>query len=692
MTMSDKIQPSHLARTALVYVRQSSLRQVRDHTEGQRLQYALADRSRALGFRETVLIDEDQGRSGSGRQERPGFGRLLASVCQGSVGAVFSLEASRLARNNRDWHHLVDLCAMTDTLIIDSEGIYDARQLNDRLLLGLKGTMSEFELGLLRQRAREAFEHKAQRGHTMWELPVGFVRTEDHRIEKIPDLEVQQVLEGVFKKFLELGSARQTTLWYWDEELLLPQAVPGTAGREIIWRRPSGHRVNQILKNPCYAGAFAYGRTAMQTVVREGRARQGNRRRKPQAQWKVLIFDSHPGYILWDDYLRNQQILEQNAAQGWGGGQRGAVKRGPALLTGLIRCGRCGRPLHVNYGGNSGRVPRYVCTGSRVERGSAGCLSAGALRLDEAIVAEVLAAIQPVGIETAVVAEEQLIHQNGQKRASLTLGLERAQFETRRAQRQYDAVDPDNRLVADELERRWNEALERVAELKSRIATLDDNVKALTDETRASLHELGADLSTAWHRPDADIRLRKRILRTVLKEIVLNNVDEPPVHHLHLHWQGGVHTQLRIPRNARGKHANVADADVLELVRELSKVAEDKQIAAILNRLGYKTGQGKSWHAHRVASLRSYHRLPSYHKRADWVTLARAGERLGVSNTVVNRLIKAGTLPAKQVVRYAPWIIEVADLDLPEVKTEVKAVRSGRKLPQQPPGQQEIPL
>jgi DNA invertase Pin-like site-specific DNA recombinase len=690
--MNDKIQPKHLERAAFVYVRQSSLQQVRDHTEGQRQQYALADRSRALGFKKTVLIDEDQGRSGSGQQERPGFGHLLTGVCQGSVGAVFALEASRLARNNRDWHHLVDLCAMTDTLIIDAEGIYDARQLNDRLLLGLKGTMSEFELGLLRQRARQAFEQKVQRGHALWELPVGFVRTEDHRIEKTPDLEVQRAIAGVFKKFVELGSARQTTLWYWDEELLLPQIVPGTAGREIVWRRPSGHRVNQILKNPCYAGAFTYGRTAVQTVVREGRVRQGNRRRKPQAQWKVLIFDSHPGYIRWEDYLRNQQMLEENAAQGWGGGQRGAVKRGPALLTGLLRCGRCGRPLRVNYSGSTGRVPRYVCTGSRLERGSAGCLSAGALRVDEAIAAEVLAAIQPVGVEAALVAADQLKQDNDQKRASLTLALERAQFEARRAQRQYDAVDPDNRLVADELERRWDEALERVVELESRIATLDNNVKPLTDEARAGLHALGADLATTWHHPDADIRLRKRILRTVLKEIVLNNVDDPPVHQLNLHWQGGAHTRLRVPRNARGKHAKAADADVLDLVRELSKVAEDKQIAAILNRLGYKTGQGKSWHAHRVASLRSYHRLPSYHKRTDWVTLEGAAERLGVSNTVVSRLIKTGTLPAAQVVRYAPWIIEVADLDLPAVQADVKAVRRGRKLPRQLPGQQKIPL
>lgn len=689
--MSDKIQPTHLERTAFVYVRQSSLQQVRDHTEGQRQQYALAGRARALGFRETVLIDEDQGRSGNGQHERPGFGRLLSAVCQGDVGAVFALEASRLARNNRDWHHLVDLCALTDTLIIDAEGAYDARQLNDRLLLGLKGTMSEFELGLLRQRAREAFEQKVQRGHALWELPVGFVRTEEHRIEKTPDRAVQQAIEGVFRKFIELGSARQTTLWYWDEELLLPHVIPGTAGREIAWRRPTGHRVNQIVKNPCYAGAFAYGRTAAHTVVHDGRARQGNRRRKPLSKWKVLILDAHPGYIRWEDYLRNQRMLEENAAER-GAAHRGAVKRGPALLAGLLRCGCCGRKLNVNYSGSTGRVPRYVCSGSRVERGSAPCLSAGGLRLDEAVACEVLSAIQPVGIEAALLAVDQLANVSDQKRESLALALERAQFEARRAQRQYDTVDPDNRLVAGELERRWNNALEQVTALEAKITALDDAVEPLTDEQRTRLMALGSDLTTAWGHPDTDVSLRKRILRTVLKEIVLNNIDDPPMHELHLHWQGGVHTRLRVPRNGRGQHRHATDTDVVELVRELSKVAEDKTIAAVLNRLGYKSGQGKSWHAHRVANLRYYHRLPKYDKRTDWVTLEQAAARLDVSNTVISRLIKEGTLPARQVVRYAPWIIEVADLELPAVQTAIKAVHEGRKLPRTHPDQQTIPL
>jgi hypothetical protein len=247
-------------------------------------------------------------------------------------------------------------------------------------------------------------------------------------------------------------------------------------------------------------------------------------------------------------------------------------------------------------------------------------------------------------------------------------------------------------LVAGELEQRWNQALEQVAELEQRIAALDDQIEPLTDEQRGHLMALGSDLSIAWDHPKTDVKVRKRILRTVLREIVLNNVDDPPMHELHLHWQGGVHTQLRVPRNGRGQHNRAADADLVELIRELSKVVEDKAIAAILNRLGYKTGQGKSWHAHRVANLRHYHRLPNYPKSTDWVTLEQAAKRLQVSNTVVSRLIKEGTLPARQVVRYAPWIIEVADLELPAVQTAIKAVHEGRKLPRNHPDQQTISL
>jgi DNA invertase Pin-like site-specific DNA recombinase len=546
--MSDKIRPTHLHRIAYVYVRQSSHHQVRYHHESQRRQYALADRARALGFGQVIIIDEDLGRSGAGLQERPGFGQLLAAVCQGSVGVVVALEASRLARNNRDWHHLVDLCALTETLLMDDDGVYDPRQLNDRLVLGMKGSMAEYELGLMRQRAREAFEQKIRRGHVMWEVPVGIVHTEDQRLEKIADRQVQQALDGVFKKFRELGSARQTMLWYRDAQLPLPEVHPGTAGHDILWQLPSGHRIHQMLTNPCYAGALVYGRTETQTVIEDGRARQSTRRKKPLEQWRIVLLEQHPGYISWDMFLQNQQLLEANRAMPVEAAG-GAAKRGPALLSGLLRCGRCGRKLQVVYSGTTGRVPRYVCRGGRVDRGSSSCLTVGGLRVDQAVTAAVLEALQPAGIQAAFLALDRVETAHDTQRQALELALEKARYEVQRARRQYDRVDPDNRLVAGELERRWNDALVRVAEVEAQLATLASRRITLSDEQRHQLLTLGQDLAAVWEHPAASAALKKRILRTVLHEILIDTLQEPPEHILQLHWHGGVHTELRVARN-----------------------------------------------------------------------------------------------------------------------------------------------
>ena len=509
--MSEKIRSEHLQRGAFVYVRQSTPYQVRNHLEGKERQYALAERAKQLGFSKVVVIDEDLGRSGSGSQERMGFGRLLASVCQGLAGAVFALEASRLARNNRDWHHLVDLCALAETLLIDSDGIYDPRSLNDRLLLGLKGSMAEFELGLLRQRARAAFEQKVSRGFTMWEVPIGFIRTEEGRIEKTPDRQVQQAIATVFQKFHQLGSARQATIWFREEQIPLPHVKGGTAGKEVFWALPSSGRILQMLRNPCYGGAFAYGKTAPRTVIEDGRARHQSRYRKPQNEWKVLLVDHHSGYISWEEYLENQRRLEANVA--WGDGEAsGAAKAGTALLSGLLRCGRCGRNLQVVYGGNGGRVPRYGCRGDRGYRGSSSCLTIGSLRVDRVVVHSVLAAIQPAGIEAAIKVSECAQAEDDEKRKALELALERARYEANRARRQFDAVEPENRLVAGELEARWNHALEQVATLEARIAAMGERSTPLNDEQRTELMALGNDVRMLWEHPDGPVQLKKRIL------------------------------------------------------------------------------------------------------------------------------------------------------------------------------------
>ena len=689
--MSDKITLEHRQKGAYVYVRQSCAHQVRHHLEGQRRQYALAERARTMGFARTVVIDEDQGRSGSGLEHRPGFGQLLNAVCAGDAGAVFALEASRLARNSRDWSHLVDLCALTQTLLIDDEGVYDPRLLNDRLLLGLKGTMSEFELGLFRQRARQAFEQKVGRGYAMWEVPVGFVRREDNRIEKTPDMQVQQAIEGVFRKFRELASARQTTLWYHDEQIRLPVVNPGSSGKEVFWRLPCGHRITQILRNPCYAGALAYGRTQGITVIEQGRARQAGRKRKPLGEWKTLIQNNHAGYITWEDYLKNLQVLEANALieKGQTGG---AARSGAALLSGLLRCGRCGRRLFAHYAGNGGRVPRYGCRGGREQRGSAACLSLGALRLDQAVCAQVIEAIHPVGVRAALEAAEQFSRQGLEKVEALQLALEKARYEANRAQRQYDAVDPENRLVACELEKRWNETMVAVSELEKQIGHASAERPSLNADEKRHLLDLGRDVKSLWEHPLASVELKKRILRTVLVEIVVSETDEPSQLLLHMHWQGGVHTELRVARNTTGHHRRVAQPEVADLVSELSKVCEDEAIAATLNRLGYRTGTGKTWRKHSIWSFRHTHQLSNHSGTQEWATIHQCAEILDVSDTVIQRLIRQGVLPAKQVVESAPWIIARTDLQLPQVVAQIRAVHQGRQLPRHVPNQKEFAL
>ncbi|MCP3997253.1 MAG: recombinase family protein [bacterium] len=688
--MSDKIREDHLQRAAYIYVRQSSLHQVRHHRESRQRQYDLTYQARQLGFAKTVVIDEDQGKSGSGLQHRPGFGRLLSAVCQGEVGAVLALEASRLARNNRDWYHLIDLCALTETLIIDTDGVYEPRELNDRLLLGLKGSMAEFELGLLRQRAREAFEQKVRRGHAMWEMPVGLVRNEEDRIEKIPDRQVQEAIGGVFRKFRELGSGRQALLWYRDEQIPLPEVRPATRGREVVWRLPTAHRIYQMLKNPHYAGALAYGRTTETTVVQDGRARKtGSRQRKPRDQWKVLLLDNHPGYITWDEYLENQRILESNLAR-QEGTTRGAAKRGPALLAGLLRCGRCGRRLYVAYSGTGGRVPRYACNGGRTDRGHATCLSLGGVSIERGVVDQVLEAIQPAGIEAALTALEHQSEARLEKRRSLELALEKARYEVRRARRQYDAVDPDNRLVAGELEVRWNDALSSVSRIEEELAVVDASCSELTQEAKERLLQLGSDLPALWRHPSASNELKKRILRTVLHEIVIDNDEDQRRHILQLHWQGGVHTELRVRFNGTGQRRVRTKKTAIELIRELSKVCSDQAIAATLNRLGFRTGGGKTWRVHSVQHTRYYYRLRNFRNSSEWLTVEQASKQLGVSHTVIRRLIREGTLPATQVVETTPWVINRKKLALPAVQSEVQAARQGRQLRRSHPNQAEI--
>jgi DNA invertase Pin-like site-specific DNA recombinase len=677
--MNDKISAKHLERAAYVYIRQSTLQQVRHNLESSRRQYALQGRARELGFQEVVVIDEDLGTSGAGHQERPGFGRLLAAVCDGRVGAVLAMEASRLARNNRDWHHLIDLCMLTQTLVVDAEGVYDPRLLNDRLLLGLKGTMSEFELGILRQRAQEAYRQKVVRGEVLTIVPVGFIRSHSNRIEITPDREVQEAVRRVFGDFERFGTLRQVLLWYHQENVTIPVARAGEGGRPTVWRLPNYQHLLRMLKNPTYAGAFAYGRTQCQTMVVEGRSRKRGGHRVAMENWQVLLKDHHPGYISWEQYLENQRILKSNRTKSHDVSS-GAAKKGSALLSGLLRCARCGHKLHVAYRSREAKSPRYYCLTGNKEQGAPSCLCFAAYKVEQAVVERVLEACQPMGIEASLQVLNAQSIEHDQKKRRLELALERVRYEAEHAQRQYEAVDPCNRLVAAELEARWNRALSDLADAEARLNAHQQSQLTLSEEDRNRLLELGANLNAAWNDASAPIELKKRIIRTLINEIVIDINHPRATIEMQIHWAGGVHTPLIVRKNKHGRNSRAVDRDVVELVRELALVQPDSGIASTLNRLGYQSGTGKTWNETRVKSLRNYNQIPVFARGTDrpWLTLEEAAATLKTGVTVVRTMIRKELLAARQVAKHAPWTIRREDLERPEIRNYVKATRPGR--------------
>lgn len=488
----NKITAEHLQRSACVYIRQSTADQLVHNRESQLRQYALADRARQLGWMAVEIIDDDLGRSGGGIA-RPGFERLLAAICDGRVGAVLAIEASRLARNGRDWHTLIEFCGLVGTIIVDEDGIYDPRHPNDRLLLGMKGTMSELELSLFRQRSQEALRQKARRGALVLGVAAGYVKVGRDRIEKDPDRRVQEAIGLVFDKFAEFKSARQVHIWLRDERIELPVKSRRGEAHGIVWRLPAYNIVHGILTNPIYAGAYAFGRTTSQISVVDGRKRIRRGVHKPMAEWDVLIKDHHTAYIAWDQFEDNLRAIASNATGMSSGRARGAAREGELLLPGLLRCGHCGRKLHVHY---SGKLGRYHCSGARMNHGTERCISVSGLSIDAAITNEVLKVLKPLGIEAAIKAIETQSSEATASERQQALSLQQARYEAAHARRQYDAVDPANRLVAGELERRWNEVLHAVARIEAEIAaTFARRPPPLGEQEKEQLMALGADLN-----------------------------------------------------------------------------------------------------------------------------------------------------------------------------------------------------
>ena len=674
-----KITPDHLARGAFIYIRQSTVDQLANNHESRLRQYGLADRARALGWTDVTVIDDDLGRSGSG-VSRPGFERLLAAICEGRVGAVFAIEASRLARNGRDWHTLIEFCGLVGTVIVDEDGTYEPRHPNDRLLLGMKGTMSELELSLLRARSMEALKQKARRGELFFTVAVGYVKVGRDKIEMDPDLRVREAIGLVFTRFAEMQSIRQVFLSLRGDQIALPSINSKSSGQhQLLWKLPAYATVNNLLTNPVYAGAYAFGRTGSRVMIENGRKRILRGYRKNRSDWAVLLVDHHEGYLSWPDYERNQRLIADNA-NGKGMMVRGAVRKGEALLAGLLRCGHCGRRLLVSYNGTKGDVGRYNCDATRSNPGADPCISFGALRVDEAVGAEIVRLLQPLGVEAAVHAITECEHQSGEKQRQLELALEQARYEAARARRQYDTVDPDNRLVAGELERRWNTALAAVRALEEELeALLRQRPAALSAEERQRLLQMGADLEAAWHHPAANAVTRKRIVRVVLREVVARVEDDQI--QLLLHWQGGDHTRLTVRKNRRGQTRWSVEPETMELIRACARLMPDKAIAGLLNRTGKRTGRLNGWTQSRVRSFRNTHGIAVY-ADGEWaergeVTLTEAARMLNLNPLTVLRQIHAGIIPAEQYCKGAPWVIKRRSIEDPDLVERVKMCRKG---------------
>ncbi|HEU5423355.1 MAG TPA: recombinase family protein, partial [Nitrolancea sp.] len=653
-TAATKIHPQHQRRQALVYVRQSTTKQLAVNQESTRRQYQLAERAQALGWPppRVVVIDDDLGLSGSSSEARAGFQRLVSAVGLGEVGAIFVTEISRLSRRNSDWHRVIELCAVFDTLIADEDGIYDPADPNDRLVLGLKGTLFAAELHILRARMRGGLLNKARRGALALRLPVGYRRLPDGTVVLEPDEAVRGVLATVFSQFPQLGSARAVQRYLQAHGLQMPryhQTGPD-AGR-IVWVAPTYQMVQMVLHSPVYAGLFVYGRR--REVITPGDPPQVTTHRVPVDEWAIVVPGVYPAYVTEDQYRANRRRLCDNQYN-FVKRRRGAVREGPGLLVGLLVCGRCGGRLTPTY---SAAHHAYVCRRAKATYGTPTCQSFPQRELDQTVAAAFLAAVQPAALETLLTAlaaheaERQAVARHWAQR------LERARYEAARAQRQYDACEPENRLVARTLEARWEEALAAMAQVEQEYAAAERSALApLTAAEQAAARALASDLPAVWQAATTTAADRKRLLRLVIQDVTVTVAPGGRDAAVTILWSGGATTAHTIIRPPRGWHCTT-DAAVVARLRALAQHRPDHQIADLLNAEGLTTQTGKPWTHQRVASIRKQHAILTacpvgtaiHAVRGDgFMPVALAAERLGVSRSLVHVWVGLGALVGEQ--------------------------------------------
>jgi len=668
-----------LARRAIVYLRQSSEKQVRQNLESQRLQYEVAERIRALGWKEVEIIDSDLGSSAAmASARREGFERVLSAVALGEVGIVGSRETSRLSRTDKDWCRLLEVCQIFGTLIADEQQIYDLNYLDDQLVLGIKGTLSVVELKVIRQRMQAGQESKARRGELFKRLPVGYVLDPMGKIVFDPDQRIGEAIRLVFVKFRERWSIRQTFQWFRDHDIELP-ANP-IHGTQLVWKIPTQSLVRDILINPFYAGAYVWGRRPVTTLLVDGRLekRQGATRRAEEC--RVFIPNHHAGYIDWATYEENQRMTRRNSVNWQGDESMAAIRAGQGLLVGLLRCGHCGRKLHVRYWGGRGTNARYLCKGD-YDDGGQYCVGFGGASADHRLGRELLRVISPLGVNASLRALEELSAGDAAQRIALTSKLDQLEYEARKAFEQYDAVDARNRLVAGELERRWNEKLEEIKTTKQRLAGLNLKRYSLSAEEEARILAMGENFTEIWQSNRCPPPLKKMIFRTVVEEIIVRTDLEKRTLQFTVHWKGGTHTQLTMER-PRSATDCATSMEALEVIRRMAVRHGDDQIASVLNRLGYSTGKSKRWNQIRVATARRNYSITGQRRALpdlNTVSLNEAARICKVSHSTIARLVKAGLLKREQATPRAPWVIRRADLKDESIQSIIdRLLRTGK--------------
>jgi len=686
--MSATVMVKHLSRPAYVYVRQSTLAQVRHNQESTERQYALREKALALGWTPPTIrtLDRDLGVSGAQTAGREDFKTLVAEVSMGQVGAVFALEVSRLARSNLDWHRLLELCALTGTLVIDADGCYDPAEFNDGLLLGLKGTMAQAELHFLRGRLLGGKLNKAQKGELRHPLPVGFTYDDEDQIVLDPDAEVRGAVELVFRVFLETGSAYAVVHRFAERGLRFPKRSYGGAwdGR-LVWGSLTHSRVCGLIKNPCYAGTYTYGRYQYRRKITTQGEVSKHVQRMAMSEWRVNLPAHHEGYISLDEYLSNQERLAKNRTNAGAPILNGPAREGLALLQGLMLCGSCGRALTMRYRGNGGLYPTYVCSAQRRDaRASRDCMSLRCDLLDAAVATQALSALKPAELAIALAAVEELEGRDQAMLRQWQMRIERAEYEAALAERRYEEVDPAQRLVASTLERRWNEALLSLEELKKQYAEFEQqNARVATPEQKAKVLALAQDLPRVWHAPTTQPREKKRMLRLLIKDITVEKERGARHAILHIRWQGGAVSDARVdlpgPRAEEIRYTE----PVIARVRELARTLTDRQIVTELNRVNERSATGRAHTVHSIRWIRWKYEIPApVLKRPDEVTVQELAKRLGVHPGVVYYWVKRGMIKSRRLtggVPGAPVWITLDDVTLRELRERVSRSRKMQK-------------